>query len=186
MTQIIGGRFRGKRLECLSNDTTRPTTNRVRENIFNILGERVRDSRVLDLFAGSGANTAECISRGATFVVANDKDPEAFNVLSRNTSSISCRGDSVVTTYNLDYLVLLGQLRGQRFDIVFLDPPYESDFGLRAIEYLRLNNMLSADSIVVFETEQQVDCIDGFDMRPRKYGRARIYLLQPQQKTTCE
>lgn len=183
--QIISGKYRGKKLKPMYNEITRPTKNRVRESVFNVLGKRVRDAVVLDLFAGSGVNSAECLSRGASEVIANDNDEKATAIIKQNLSGL---GNGAVIT-GLDYMDALATLKNRTFDIIFLDPPYESDFGPLAIDYLTQRNMLSKDAIIVFETDTKFPLalpriigqriITG---RSRDYGRTRIYFLSQKEK----
>jgi len=172
--QIISGKFRGKKLIEFVTDTTRPTTNRVRENIFNIVGSSVRGAVVLDLFAGGGAFSAECESRGARRVVANDVNSRAVEFIKKNTNN-------TIEIYNLDYRDLLLKLKGQKFDIVFLDPPYDSDYGELALQMLTQFDMLNDGAVAVFECEHELDLNDSvfenFDVKEKKYGRARVYVL---------
>jgi len=125
---------------------------------------RVVGARVLDLFSGSGAMGLEAISRGAKEVIFNDTSKAAVDVIKKNGGS---------EIYNLDYMGLLEKLRNQKFDIVFLDPPYESDFGVRAIEFLIQNKMAK---LTVFESDRNHD-FDGLNLRVKKYGKAVVHFL---------
>jgi len=175
--RIIGGRFRGKSLLWVSNKTTRPTTDRVKENIFNILtsmGVDFAASRVLTLFAGSGQIGIECYSRGSTDLVFNDTSPEAVGIIQNNCESVGLK-TAVIT---LDYLKCLEKLKGQVFDLVFLDPPFADTAAPgRAAEYLLNNGMLSDKAVIVAETECGDLVFDGFSVRKKRYGRAVIYFL---------
>ncbi|MCL2569741.1 MAG: 16S rRNA (guanine(966)-N(2))-methyltransferase RsmD [Firmicutes bacterium] len=174
--QIISGRFRGKRLTPLCDKTTRPTTNRVRENIFNLVSAKVRGAVVLDLFGGTGAFSAECLSRGAKSVIVNDIDSHAVAIIKQNTALCKTHDISIL---NMDYIDALNKLKlkGYVFDLVFLDPPYETDFGLSAINFLVKNDMLAQNAIIAFETGQNIIYIEEFDIRSRKYGRAWVHIL---------
>jgi len=189
--QIIGGRFRGKKLFAVSDNKTRPTTCRVRENIFNLIGLKVRGSIVLDLFAGSGAFSAESISRGAKHIVANDVCHNAIQTVRRNIKDLTVHDgkNSNIDTevFSLDYMDLLCKLGKQiqagerkRFDLVFIDPPYGSDFGINSIEYLARHKMLSSDAIIAFETDKDYkqDDFPEFTVKAKKYGVARINILR--------
>ena len=176
--KIISGKYRGKNLIEYSNQTTRPTIGRVRESIFNVLANMVNfhDAIVLDLFAGTGAYGIECHSRGAKEVIFNDADLKAFNTIKTNCKSVNCDG----TVLNLDYKNALEKLINKKFDIVFLDPPYDSDFAKFAIE----NVKLSADCVVVFETDKPDLEFESFDVRTKSYGIATIYFLHNQKNRT--
>ena len=169
--QIISGKFKGKKLAEFVTETTRPTTNRVRENIFNLVGDRVRGVVVLDLFSGGGAMSAECESRGAKRVIANDINTRAVEFIKKNTNNTT-------EIYNLDYRDLLIKLKPQKFDLVFLDPPYDSDYGEIALEMLTEFDMLNDIATIVLECEHEptID-LTKFDVKQKKYGRAKIYIL---------
>jgi len=176
--RIIGGKFRGKNLNWVSDATTRPTTDRVKENIFNVLvssGVDFTATRVLVLFAGSGQMGIECISRGSTKVVFNDTDQKARDIIYKNCVSIGFIPD----ISGLDYLGTLDRLRGQQFDLVFLDPPFaDLNAPINASAFLLQNGMLSPNAIIVCETEcDSLQFDSGFFVRTKKYGRAVIYFL---------
>ena len=176
--QIIGGKFKGLKLECVSDHKTRPTINRIRENIFNLIGLRLRNARVLDLFSGSGVFSAESISRGAKTVIANDIYPSAFAIIKRNLARINTNN---VQVFNLDYIDLLKNQKNKEFDLIFLDPPYDTDYGLQAIKIIIYHNLLSEKGLIVFETNKDLNLenFKDFDIHVKKYGNARIYLLTP-------
>ena len=161
--RIIAGTHRGKKLVEYYTPTTRPTTDRVKENVFNLLANYVdfNGLRVLDLFAGTGAYGIECLSRGAGFVHFNDFDPAALQVVKRNVGQ-TWRNCSFSQK---DYLSVLNQ----NYDLIFLDPPYDSDFGARAIEQIK-------HGLIVFETDREFT--HPRIVEARRYGRAWIYLLQ--------
>lgn len=161
--RIIAGTHRGKKLVEYYTPTTRPTTDRVKENVFNLLSNYLdlRGARVLDLFAGTGAYGIECLSRGAEFVHFNDFDPMALNVVKKNIGQIwhNCR------LTQKDYMAVLD---GQ-YDLIFLDPPYDSDYGARAIDAIK-------HGLIVFETDREF--IHPQIIVTKHYGRAWIYLIQ--------
>lgn len=173
---IISGKYRGKKLLEYSDNTTRPTIGRVRESIFNVLSNHVdfMDARVLDLFAGTGAYGLECHSRGASLVVFNDTSVEAIKTIKTNAKSINC----AAVILNLDYEAALEKLEREKshynFDIVFLDPPYNSDFGERAIK--RIN--LAEKAVIVFETEKSgLEFPADYVVKVKNYGRVFVYFL---------
>lgn len=144
--RIISGKYRGKALTPPKNDRVRPTTDRIKETVFNILQFRISDATVLDLFAGSGALGIECISRGAKEVVFVDKDGASLQILNANLKGIE--GDYRV--YAGDFLSALHSIH-TKFDIIFIDPPYESNLGELAIEYIVGNGLLSESGVIYFE-----------------------------------
>ena len=149
---VITGKFKGRKLISLKTDETRPTLNRVKESLFNVIGDKVEGSVVLDLFAGSGALGIECVSRGAKLVYFNDINPESLQVIAENL-----RQDLTgVKLLNLDYFSAITAIK-EKFDLVFLDPPYASDFGEKALWRLVKENKLNNGAIVVFEHNAKKD-----------------------------
>ena len=161
--RIIAGTHRGKKLVEYYTPNTRPTTDRVKENVFNLLNNYLdfNQLRVLDLFAGTGAYGIECLSRGAKFVHFNDLDSAAINVVKKNIGQIwhNCR------LTQKDYLSVLDE----PYDLIFLDPPYASDYGPRAINLIK-------HGLIIFETDCEYSHPQIIDAR--HYGRSWIYLIQ--------
>ena len=150
--RIIGGSARGRRLFAPPGENTRPTADRVREALFNILAARLDGARVLDLFGGSGALALEALSRGAACAVIGDKDPGAVSVIRRN--ALSVLGEAELPRAKIvcrDYRALLASL-AEPFDLVFLDPPYrmQEAYG-NAMAQLQQRNLLVPDAGVVVE-----------------------------------
>jgi len=162
--RIIGGKFRGKKLVGMSNEKTRPTKDKVREAIFNIIGNKIRDATALDVFAGSGAMGIEAISRGAKHVTFNDIDSEAIKVIKQNLSAIKVEN---VLVFQKDYYALLSILP-DKYDIVFLDPPYDMD--IIAQGFLPL---LNAGGIIIYERETRE--VEEGDVRI--YGNTTIEII---------
>ena len=135
--RIIGGKFRSRVLAEFEGEDVRPTADRVKESLFNILSLKLYGARVLDLFAGSGALGLESLSRGAKEVCFNDCAKASLAILKKNLTAlkITPNGEEAKLT-NCDYLVCLEQARGQ-FDLIFIDPPYRFDFGERHLKKLR-------------------------------------------------
>ena len=122
--RIIAGTARNRRIDAPEGRNTRPTLDRVRENLFNILQTRIRSSDVLDLFAGSGALSLEALSRGASFAVMCDLDRNAHRIEIKNSETLGFSGQAEF--FCCDWRTALRHLtrQGRLFDIVFLDPPY--------------------------------------------------------------
>ncbi len=125
--RIIGGSFKGRRLRGVPRGV-RPTTGRLRESLFNVLGARVEDSSWVDAFAGSGAIGIEALSRGARLVVFNDRNRKTLATVEANLRL--CRIDTGFEVHRLDIFRLFQKLAGRKVDFVFLDPPH--DFGAHA------------------------------------------------------
>jgi len=177
--RIIGGTARGKGLAAPEGMDTRPTSDRTREALFNILMMRVPGARVLDLFAGSGALSAEALSRGAANAVCVDISPEACRVIRKNLDLKGIEGTSEIM--QADWQSALGRIKGE-FDIVFLDPPYRMTevYGQAFSEIVR-RGLLAQDGVAVMEYEQGAsvplpECAEIYD--ERKYGKARVMLVR--------
>lgn len=181
--RVISGKSRGKKLVSLEGMNTRPTLDRVKEALFNIIQFNIVDKNVLDLFAGSGAIGIEAISRGAKTVVFCDNSSAAIKIIQTNIKNTRCTEQSIVL--NKDYIEALIQLsnEGKKFDIIYLDPPYKTDFANKAIEKIIELNLLSNEGIIVLETddinkkeEMKKQKIEIFDIR--KYGRAILIFIR--------
>ena len=167
--RIISGKYRGMVLASFNGENIRPTADRVKESLFNILGP-VSGSRVLDMFCGSGNLGLECISRGASFVHFNDISKESLAVLKKNLSRIE--GNFTITNYDFSRCLE----RGEKYDLIFIDPPYASDFGTEALKLVAAGNHLSGDGIAVFERDRSFDGeICGLEkIDERKYGKTYL------------
>jgi 16S rRNA (guanine(966)-N(2))-methyltransferase RsmD len=180
--RIVGGALRGKKLLWESNDTTRPTGDRIKENVFNILcagGIEFAGARVLDLFAGSGQLGIECLSRGAGRVVFNDKSADSVAIISKNLAETPKSMQKCATVLNLDYLSALSRLKSQQFDIIFIDPPFkEIETVKTAVETIKDGGLLAKNGVIIVENECETLEFGGFDVDFRAYGRTKIYILR--------
>ena len=153
--RVVAGRYRGKKLLSPADDSVRPTTDRIKETVFNILQWEVEGARVLDLFAGSGALGIECLSRGAEEVVFVDKSPSSIVLIKENLKGI--QGNFRVVTADFAGVLRSGE---SKFDIVFIDPPYKSGLGELAVNAVFDNGRLAEGGVVVYEhsTELPYEC----------------------------
>lgn len=149
--QVITGKYRGRKLLSLDTEKTRPTLARVKESLFSMVDEYIFDSTVLDLFAGSGALGIEAISRGAKKVYFVDNNKDAKVVIEKNLKNVKEDFSVEISDFAsaLDKYASLGV----KFDMIFMDPPYKSDFAGRALELLDKKNLLHDGSIVCLEFE---------------------------------
>lgn len=173
--RIIAGTARGSVFEAPQGRDTRPTLDRVRENVFNILQGRLREARVLDLFSGSGAMAFEALSRGAEQAVLVDVDRAANAVQRRNADKLHMAGRAVLL--HCDWQQAVRQLaeKGERFDLVFLDPPYAMHDMRPVMDALR--PLLKEDAIILLEHEARAfpSTPDGYELYDtRKYGIAGV------------
>lgn len=141
--RVISGKSRGKKLISLEGDNTRPTLDRVKEALFNIIQFDIKDAVVLDLFAGTGALGIEALSRGAKEVVFCDKVPDAIKVIKQNVTNTSNLDKA--TIINKDCKDVLKDLSKQnkKFDIVFLDPPYKTNLAIESMQKIIMSNLLT-------------------------------------------
>jgi 16S rRNA (guanine966-N2)-methyltransferase len=168
--RIIAGSRKGHTIEAPRGRHTRPTSDRVREAVFNIVAPWVEGAQVLDLFAGSGAMGLEALSRGAARAVFVEGDHDACRTIERNLDKLGLRGEVRCA----DVLATIAN-ESRRYDLVFVDPPYaERDHGSLA-RYLP--GLLSDDGVLVFETAAKVEPDLPLAKRTtRRYGAARITL----------
>lgn len=180
--RIIGGKHRGRVLTEFKGEAIRPTADRVKESVFNILSREIAGARALDLFCGSGALGLECISRGAKEAVFNDCSKDSVAVLTANIKKLG-EGE-VCTVRALDYLACLSALQG-KFDIVFLDPPYRFDYGVKAAEEIARRGLLAEDGVIVYERDKPFEesAAESCGLRVadvRKYGKTYVSFLRKQ------
>ena len=180
--RIISGTARGTKLVTLEGEYTRPTLDRVKEPLFSILQNDIIDATVLDLFSGSGALALESLSRGAEKAVLCDGSKKAVRVIEENVTKTKMQEKAEVLL--ADYKVALKRLKekGLVFDIVFLDPPYATDYDIQAIEFIQNENLLSDNGIIVVETDsdEKVEKIEKMNiniLKIRKYGRVKLMFL---------
>lgn len=183
--RIISGKHRGTKLYTLEGLNTRPTLDRVKEPLFSILQNELPEAVILDLFAGSGALGLEAISRGAQRAILCDNSDKAIHIIEQNVDKLKSKSE--IQILKNDYLKALEILKTkkERFDIIFLDPPYNTDFAEKASETILQDNLLKDDGIIVIETDRkkavmqamnQLSMVEIYD--ERKYGRAELLFLR--------
>lgn len=148
--RIIGGEWRSRRLSFPDAPGLRPTPDRVRETLFNWLAPYVEGAKVLDLFAGSGAIYLEALSRGASLGLALDSSPLAVSSLRQHLATLRC---TVGQVQQADALRFLESPTGERYDLVFLDPPFHQDLLQPACALLEEHAWLARDAWVYTESE---------------------------------
>lgn len=169
--RIVGGIYRGRKLAEFNGEAIRPTADSVRESLFNILQFKVAGSVFLDLYAGTGAIGIEALSRGAEAVVFNDRSKESVALINKNLTLLKIQNDVRVSCAEAETFLRLTE---QKFDIVFLDPPYLN--GVSPEVYERLPEILTENGIVIYENEKPFDGeIAGLTLyNRRKYGRVHL------------
>lgn len=174
--RVVAGALRGRRIESPQSDATRPTTDKVREAVFNSLismGE-VEGARVLDAFAGTGAMGIEALSRGAAHCTFVERDRSALTVLRRNLDTLDLTSVSTVSSAD----AMSPSILGGQYDIVIADPPYGFD------DWPRLLSCVAAP-LVIAESDRTVGTPENWEsVRERRYGRTMVTFLRRHQPTT--
>lgn len=181
--RVISGTARGTKLDSIDSLSTRPTLDRVKESLFNIISNKIEDSSVLDIFAGSGAIAVEFLSRGCAKAVLCDQSVEAIKVINKNLEKTHLKQNAKVI--NMDYKKCLQNLsdNNKKFDIIFIDPPYKADFAVDTVKIILSSRLLEKDGIIIIETDEQDRDIEELKelnveiYDRRKYGRANLIFL---------
>ena len=180
--RIISGKAKGTKLYTLDGLETRPTLDRVKESLFNIIQGRIEDALILDLFSGSGAIGLEFLSRGARKAYLCDKSKDAVDIIRKNVQKTHMEENAEIL--NMDYKKALDKVKSEKFDIVYLDPPYKTDFIKESIEIILENNCLNKDGIIILETDEkdrvkkEINKNELSIIDERKYGRANLMFLE--------
>ena len=181
--RIIGGKFRGKVLTSPEDDSIRPTADRTRESVFNILASRLGASldglRVLDLFAGTGALGLEALSRGASHVTFVDTGADARGLIRDHIEAFGAGGVAKLLRRDATALGEAGTMGP--VDLVFLDPPYGKGLAEQALVSLRNGGWLKPQTLVVVEESSEVPVLlpDGFVLDDRReYGAAAVHFIR--------
>ena len=166
--RVIGGTHRGRRLRSVGGLAVRPTSDRLRETLFNILTPKVYGSRFLDICAGSGAVGIEALSRGAAEVTFIERSRHACAVIEANLTALGIT--SKATTINRDAAAALKRLEqeSERFDVAFFDPPYASEIYGQVMKQLGSGDLLSAGAVVILEHRAKTP-------PEPEYGKLRIF-----------
>lgn len=182
--RIVGGRFRGRTLRAPADDATRPTSDRLRETLFDVLAHRYDDpvtgARVIDLFAGTGALGLEALSRGAAHALFVEDGGPARALIRDNVEALGVAG--LCRIFRRD-ATKLGAVQAAPFDLAFLDPPYGRGLGEAALASLREGRWLTPDAICILEEAAgaAVAVPDGFTLLERREaGVAQLLVLRPQ------
>ncbi|HHW07977.1 MAG TPA: 16S rRNA (guanine(966)-N(2))-methyltransferase RsmD [Clostridia bacterium] len=179
--RIIAGKRKGLLLQAPKGYDTRPTIDRVKEAMFNVIQGYEQDAHVLDLFAGTGALGLEALSRGARLAVFVEKHPPAWRVLSANIAKAGFQDQAVVIKG--DALVFLRQYEGMPFDLIFIDPPYGSDLVVQVLTSICRRGLLAPGGLVVLETGVKygpVPAVPGLQLLKEKiYGDTMLLFFEP-------
>lgn len=181
--RIISGQNRGTKLNTLEGENTRPTLDRVKEPLFNIINFKLEDAIVLDLFAGSGALGLESLSRGASKAIFCDNSLKAIEVINKNIEKTKNQNKSIVIKKSYEKALEEIKNKDILLDVIFIDPPYESNFYYKALEMIQNLELLKQDGIIILETDDKERILkdindEYFEIDDiRKYGRATLIFL---------
>jgi 16S rRNA (guanine966-N2)-methyltransferase len=183
--RIVGGQFKGRAIVTPPGAGTRPTSDRAREAVFNILAhapwsEGLEGARVIDLFAGSGALGLEAMSRGAAFALFVETDAAARGAIRDNIEALGLFGVTRIHRRDAADLGLKPAGLGDRFDLVFADPPYGKGIGETALQRLREGGWIKASATIVFECgADEMPQTPGYEeLDVRDYGAAKVLFLR--------
>lgn len=186
--RIITGSAKGTQLKAPTGLSTRPTTDRVKESMFGILGCLVEEARVFDIFSGTGNLSLEALSRGAESAIAVDKSANCQRIIREN--GVKTRLDERLTVLKGDGLRYLEQYAqgGDRFDLIFADPPYEQGFVAKVIEVVEATSALAIGGVLVIEHTKK-EPIDEEALlkleirRQERYGETMVsFLMHPREE----
>lgn len=183
MMRIITGTARGVKLLTLEGETTRPTSERAKQAVFNTLQFEIEHRKVLDLFGGSGQLALEALSRGADSAFVCESDPSAFEIIKANAKKT--RLFEKMRLVNTDYKAALRSLAGKEaFHLIFLDPPYQSEFLSDALRRIDEGGLLTEGGYVICESDRSepYSLPDTVLYRHAKYGKAYITILYKEPK----
>lgn len=179
--RVISGIARGTKLDSRESISTRPTLDRIKENMFNLIQDKVRDSVVLDLFAGSGQLGIEALSRGADRAYFCDIDREDIIFLNKNIAKTRLTEKSIVL--NEDFKKVLNTVN-TKFDLIFIDPPYKSNFVEESINLIYEKSILNDDGLIIIETDETQKIQELLNsksyiniLKTKNYGRVSLFII---------
>ena len=179
--RVISGSARGLKLKAPEGLSTRPTTDRIKESLFNIISADLYDCRFLDLFSGSGAIGTEALSRGAECAVMVDADFKSINIINDNVKAARVQDRAEVIKGDVVSAIKKLGLRGDKFDIIFMDPPYNKGLVQTTVQAIANADILCDDGFIIAEQSQEDDLpdINGLDIfRVKDYKVTKMTFLQ--------
>jgi len=164
--RVVSGSARGCKLSSPEGMDTRPTTDRIKETLFNILSPEIYDCSFLDIFSGSGGIGIEALSRGAKKAVFVENSQSAYKVIEANLEKTRLKNKAEIIRADALKAVEMLRAKNEKFDIVFMDPPYMKNFAWPVMEAIRDGGLLSKDGIIIVEesSEAQIPEIKGYEM----------------------
>lgn len=177
--RVISGSARGKKLITSDGLDVRPTLDRVKESVFNMIAFDIPDANVLDLFSGSGSLGIEALSRGAKECIFVDKSSQSVSITKKNLEATRLLDSAcILNTDSIEFI----KSTNKKFDIIFIDPPYESDLYTKSLSAIKDADILSDDGFIVLEYDTEITpdfSTDGFELvKEKKYGRVKILIMK--------
>ena len=183
--RVIGGSFKGRRLSAIKLEgnmtSLRPTTDRIKESLFNILfgGKfdlKIEKARILDIFAGSGALGVEAISRGAKSCTFIEKNKACVRILNTNLNICNIKNQTNIKTFDATKFPMNPD---PPYDLVFLDPPYRKSLGENAIRSALASNWISDHALIVLEEGERISSLEGLKLKDtRRYGDTILHFFE--------
>ena len=172
--RVIAGKFRGRKLTGPRDDRFRPTLDQVKESIFNVLGDDITGSRVLDLFCGSGSLGIEAISRGAKHATLVDRDKRVLDIANQNAINLDIQAE--VDICLKDVFKFIQQFDGRTYDIILADPPYDKMYGSRLYELIIRYEILKSGGIFTLERyKKDMPISEGFRLAKKlEFGQTEV------------
>ena len=177
--KVISGTLKGRKIEGYDLEGTRPTMDRVKESLFAMIQEKIKGSICLDLFSGSGNLGIEALSEGAFQVYFVDNSKKAIMTMKKNMENLGLKENGNLLC--LDYRKALETLKNKKFDIIFLDPPYQTDYIEKALLLIEQYQILNKNGIIVCESNQKQFIVfsESYQVyKERKYGDKFIVILE--------
>jgi 16S rRNA (guanine966-N2)-methyltransferase len=176
--RVIAGVFKGRKLTGIKGRKIRPTSDKIREALFSILSHKVDNALVLDLFAGTGALGIEALSRGAAKSFFVDKSKESIQIIKKNIELFSIKESTEVFLHDACTIMSSKILLNHKFDMIFMDPPYNKGFIFNTLMNVDLLNIMKDDAIIIAEQSRQendIEKVSGFDLYDKRvYGETVI------------
>ena len=179
--RVISGSLKGRLIDFLKNDKTRPLKDNVKENIFNIIKHsrlinlNIENSKVLDLYSGIGSFGIECVSRGAKKVTFVERDINALKILKRNLTTLTILNKTKIYSNEIENILIKN--KDEKFNIIFFDPPFKDLKFMNNIKLIKENKLFQKEHIVIIHRERKT--VDNFEnflriIETKNYGRSKI------------
>ena len=183
--RVISGSARGLKLKAPEGMNTRPTLDRIKESLFNIIAADMYDCRFLDLFSGSGAMGIECLSRGGQNAVFVDNNKESIDVIKQNINGAKVSDRAEVMSCDVTSAISKLAQRGKTFDVIFMDPPYNKGFEDEVLAVLNDSTICTPDTVVIAESSLETEISDFEELkvsRVKKYKTNKHTFLMKTQE----